>query len=61
MVGDSYTQDIVGAKQLGMHAVLIGNSYSPEIVEGLEPDFIIDDISKLLKILKAHYNVNIQV
>lgn len=59
MVGDSYTQDIVGAKQLGMDAVLVGDSNSQEFVEGLEPDFIIDDISKLLKIIKTHYNVNI--
>ncbi|MCD6381310.1 MAG: HAD-IA family hydrolase, partial [Candidatus Odinarchaeota archaeon] len=55
MVGDSLERDIKGAKSIGMRTVLItGGMNTPRnFREDCKPDFMIDDIRELLKIVRS--------
>ncbi len=53
MVGDDIESDILGAKQAGLKAALVqtGKFSKSDLEKGIKPDFIIEDINELLKII----------
>jgi len=55
MVGDSLERDIKGAKSIGMRTVLIvgGMNVTRNFGEDCKPDFVIEDIRELLKIVRS--------
>lgn len=58
-IGDSYSQDIVGAKKIGMQTILVSNENKEEFDNDLAPDFIVPTIKKIPKILKKSFNIDI--
>lgn len=52
-VGDSVAHDIVGAQAAGMKAVLIRNSDRFPLIEGVEPDGVIEWLTELPDVLLA--------
>jgi putative hydrolase of the HAD superfamily len=51
-VGDSYRNDIIGAKTAGMQACWYNSESSTPAEMGIKADFIITKIGELAKILK---------
>ena len=52
-IGDNYWRDIIGAKKVGMTAVLIGDPPMEQFAtKGIEPDIVIDKLKELLNIIK---------
>jgi len=52
MVGDFLEQDIAGANAMGMVSVWINRSQAPPS-DAIKPDYVIDDLSKLIDIASA--------
>jgi HAD superfamily hydrolase (TIGR01509 family) len=51
-IGDSYTSDIVGAKNAGMQACWFNRTKSQIQNGGIKPDFVVGDLSEIPKLLK---------
>ena len=53
MVGDRVSTDVKGAKEYGLRSVLLrtGEFKDDDLVEGVEPDFVIDSISDVLRLV----------
>ena len=53
MVGDDIESDILGAQQAGLKDALVqtGKFSQSDLEKGIKPDFIIEDINELLKII----------
>lgn len=53
MVGDRLSSDVKGAKEFGLRTVLVrtGEYDERELVEGLEPDYVLDSVSEILGVV----------
>jgi len=53
MVGDRVSTDIEGAKEFGIRTVLLrtGEFDESDLIEGVEPDYIIDSVRDVLKVV----------
>jgi HAD superfamily hydrolase (TIGR01458 family) len=53
VVGDRVSTDVKGAKECGLKSVLIktGEYSERDLVAGIEPDFVIDSISEVLRVV----------
>jgi len=51
MVGDTFDEDIIGAKKMGIKAVLVARREGQRSICGIQPDLLISDLSMLIECL----------
>lgn len=58
-IGDSFVNDVIGAKQAGWHAIWLNRQHQPQPTQTVQPDYVVDTHHTLLQTVQTILHANL--